>query len=443
MSSAAGSEARAEGRGHRGDVPRSAHREWSPPSDRADPIAVLTLQERDRVPSLLPLRHERMGASPLAFFRGAAAIMAGDLASTPTTALRVQACGDAHLANFGVFATPERNLVFDVNDFDETLQAPFEWDVKRLASSLVVAGRGNGLPEPVSRAAARAAVQTYRTELRRYASMGHLDVWYARIDVASVMKVLRGASRRNARRVARKARRRTSLAALSKLTTMQSGRRRIVDDPPLIEHLDGLDEEVAARYADYRATLPADRRLLLDRYSLVDAARKVVGVGSVGTECAIVLLEGKSTADPLFLQIKTAARSVLEPYAGPSPFSDAGQRVVEGQLLIQAASDIFLGWTGSNYVRQLRDMKGGVVPEALDATDLAVYGRVCGAGRARAHARSGSAQVIAGYLGQGEVFDAAVEDFAAAYADQTERDYGTFRGAVESDLRAGRPAVPA
>src|SRR4051812_11529903 len=203
MSSAAGSEARAEGRGHRGDVPRSAHREWSPPSDRADPIAVLTLQERDRVPSLLPLRHERMGASPLAFFRGAAAIMAGDLASTPTTALRVQACGDAHLANFGVFATPERNLVFDVNDFDETLQAPFEWDVKRLASSLVVAGRGNGLPEPVSRAAARAAVQTYRTELRRYASMGDLDVWYARIDVASVMKVLRGASRRNARRVAR------------------------------------------------------------------------------------------------------------------------------------------------------------------------------------------------------------------------------------------------
>lgn len=441
MKSATGSEARAEGRAHRGDVPRSAHGEWSPPTDRADPIAVLKAQERDRVPSLLPLRHERMGASPLAFFRGAAAIMAGDLASTPTTALRVQACGDAHLANFGLFATPERNLVFDVNDFDETLQAPFEWDVKRLASSLVVAGRGNGLPEPVSRAAARAAVQTYRAELGRYASMGELEVWYARIDAASVMKVLRGTSRRNAQRVAHKARRRTSLTALSKLTTMRSGRRRIVDDPPLVEHVDGLVEQVAARFADYRATLPAARRALVDRYSLVDAARKVVGVGSVGTECAVVLLEGKSNDDPLFLQIKTAAPSVLEPYAGPSPFSDAGQRVVEGQLLMQAASDIFLGWTGPQYVRQLRDMKGGVAPEALDATGLAAYGRVCGAALARAHARSGSAQAITGYLGRGEVFDAAVEDFAAAYADQTERDYGAFLAGVRSgERRAGRIA---
>jgi uncharacterized protein (DUF2252 family) len=426
-------EARAAGRAHRRDVPRSSHREWSAPPDRADPIEILTRQERDRVPSLLPLRHERMAVSPLTFYRGAAAIMAADLASTPTTALRVQACGDAHLANFGVFATPERNLVFDVNDFDETLEAPFEWDVKRLASSLVVAGRGNGLAEAASRAAARAAVQTYRAEVRRYAGMGHLDVWYARIDVASAMEVLHGAHRRHARRVAKKARHRTSLAALDKLTTTtKAGHRRIVDDPPLIEHLDGLAEEVGARFTDYRASLPPDRRVLLDRYRFVDAARKVVGVGSVGTECSIVLLQGDSDADPLFLQIKTASASVLEPHAGPSPYPEPGQRVVEGQLLMQAASDIFLGWTGPYYVRQLRDMKGGVVPELLDASSLAVYGRVCGAALARAHARSGGAAAIAGYLGRGDAFDAAVEDFAAAYADQTERDHAAFRAAQGS-----------
>ena len=378
------------------------------------------------MPELLPLRHERMAASPLAFFRGAAAIMAADLAATPTTALRVQACGDAHLANFGVFATPERNLVFDVNDFDETLEAPFEWDVKRLASSLAVAGRGNGLTERATRAAARASVETYRTEIRRYAGLGHLEVWYTRIDVATIMKVLRGSTRRNAQRAAKKARRRTSLAALDKLTETRNGRWHIVDDPPLVEHREGLAEQVTARFQDYTASLPPARRVLLDRYRFVDAARKVVGVGSVGTECAIVLLQGRSDTDPLFLQIKTAGASVLEPFAGPSPYAEPGQRVVEGQLLMQAATDIFLGWTGPYYIRQLRDMKGGVEPELLDATGLTAQGRVCGAALARAHARSGGAHAIAAYLGGGEVFDAAVEDFAVAYADQTERDHAAF-----------------
>jgi uncharacterized protein (DUF2252 family) len=426
MEGATASEERSVGRAQRGDVPRSAHREWVPPPDRADAIEILELQERDRIPELLPLRHERMAASPLAFFRGTAAIMAADLAATPTTALRVQACGDAHLANFGVFATPERNLVFDLNDFDETLQAPFEWDVKRLASSLAVAGRGNGLTERATRATARAAVQTYRTEMRRYASMGHLEVWYTRLDVAAVMKVLRGSTRRGARRVAEKARRRTSLAALEKLTTTREGRRHIVDDPPLVEHVEGLAAEVTARFADYTASLPPARRVLLDRYRFVDAARKVVGVGSVGTPCAIVLLEGHGDTDPLFLQIKTAGASVLEPFAGPGPYPEPGQRVVEGQLLMQAATDIFLGWTGAYYVRQLRDMKGGIVPELLEPAGLMALGRLCGAALARAHARSGGAHAIAGYLGRGEVFDGAVEDFAVAYADQTERDYAAF-----------------
>jgi uncharacterized protein (DUF2252 family) len=420
----------AHGRAQRSEVPRSAHAEWSPPPDRADPVGILEAQERDRVASLLPLRHERMAASPLAFLRGGAAVMAADLARTPTTGLRVQACGDAHLANFGVFATPERDLVFDVNDFDETLQAPFEWDVKRLASSLVVAGRANALSEEVARGAARAAARAYREAMRKFAGMGHLDVWYVRIDVSSLKKVLSGAPRRGARRIAKKARSRTSLAALAKLTTSDGGQRRIVDDPPLIEHIDGLRASVDQRYKDYRRTLPAYRRVLLDRYTVVDAARKVVGVGSVGTECAIVLLEGMGEADPLFLQIKTAGRSVLEPYAGASAFRSPGRRVVEGQLLMQAASDIFLGWTGAHYVRQLRDMKGGVVPEELDAPGLTVYARVCGVALARAHARSGDRQALAGYLGRGEAFDAAIEEFAAAYADQTERDYAAFCGAV-------------
>jgi uncharacterized protein (DUF2252 family) len=377
-----------------------------------------------------------MSASPFAFLRGAAAVMAGDLASSPTTDLRVQSCGDAHLLNFGIFASPERELVFDVNDFDETLPAPFEWDVKRLAASVMVAGRDQSFSKTRSAAAARAAAETYRTQMTAFASMGHLDVWYAHMDVNDLLALMRQAeARRLESKVVRKAEQATSLGALGKLTTVVNGERRIKDDPPLVEHLQTRHEPTQA-VRRYVRSLADDRRVLLSRYHLVDSARKVVGVGSVGTDDAVVLLLGDSDSDPLFLQVKEAQTSVLAPFAGASMYANQGQRVVEGQRLMQAASDIFLGWTRVKerhyYVRQLRDMKGSINIEKLTESELVDYARGCGAALARAHACSGDPVAISAYVGGGKAFDQAMSRFAIAYAAQTDSDHQRLVEALKS-----------
>jgi uncharacterized protein (DUF2252 family) len=428
---------RAQGRGVRAQLPRSSHAAWSPAPDRRDPVAILRQQEAARIADLLPIRHERMMTSPFTFFRGAAAVMAEDLASVPHSGLRVQACGDAHLANFGIYATPERRLVFDVNDFDETLPAPFEWDVKRLAASIVVAGRSRGFASAESERAARSAVGAYRARVCVAAQASHLDVWYSRLDADDLAGVVDKAKARRLRSdVVRKAQRATSLGALAKLTEEVDGRLRIVDSPPLVEHLPDRAEriDVAAVVRRYRQALPAETRVLLERYRVVDWARKVVGVGSVGTDDAIVLLLGDSQRDPLFLQVKEAQPSVLERFAGASRYANHGQRVVVGQRLTQAASDIFLGWTRVDdrdyYVRQLRDMKGSMPIERLSPAELAEYAHACGAALGAGHARSGDATAISAYLGAGDRFDRAISAFAFAYADQTERDHAAFVAAV-------------
>jgi uncharacterized protein (DUF2252 family) len=429
---------RKRGRAHRRQAPRSGNASWEPSPTRADPVQTLLEQERNRIPELLPLRHERMAASPLAFLRGAAAVMARDLAGIPSTELRVQACGDAHLLNFGVFASPERTLVFDVNDFDETLPAPFEWDVKRLVASVVLAGRARSFASEQNDRAALAAARSYRRRMTAFAAMGHLEVWYTRLDVEDLLHTMRAADARQLQsNVLSKAQQATSLGALGKLTASVDGQPRIVDSPPLVEHVPprGPVEEVVGRYVD---SLPDDRRVLLSRYRPVDWARKVVGVGSVGTDDAVVLLLGDADADPLFLQVKEAEASVLEPYAGQSAYSNHGQRVVEGQRLMQAASDIFLGWTRIGgrdyYVRQLRDMKGSIPLQKLSARELADYAALCGSALARAHARGGDPVEIAAYLGRGNRFDKALGAFGTAYADQSERDHAAFVDA----LRSGR-----
>jgi uncharacterized protein (DUF2252 family) len=377
-----------------------------------------------------------MSASPLAFLRGAAAVMAQDLAGMPATGLRVQTCGDAHLLNFGIFASPERRLVFDVNDFDETLPASFEWDVKRLAASVMVAGRTRSFSANQSAGAARAAAQSYRTEITRFAAMGHLDVWYARTDVQDLLTLVRKAEARKLEgSVLRKAEQATSVGALAKLTRIVDGEPRIIDQPPLIEHIPMRQDPtvVVQRYLD---SVPDDRRVLLSRYRVIDWARKVVGVGSVGTDDSVVLLLGDTESDPLFLQVKEAEGSVLEPGAGPSAYANHGQRVVEGQRLMQAASDIFLGWTSLGqrdyYVRQLRDMKGSINVDKLSSSELVDYARACGGVLARAHARAGDPISIAAYLGRGDSFDRAMSGFAVAYADQTDRDHQRLLDAVKS-----------
>ncbi len=432
------SQSREIGRGLRAQVRRSRHAHWSPAPRRRDPVEILRGQEAGRIASLLPTRHERMAVSEFTFFRGAAAIMAEDLAHTPACGLRVQGCGDAHLANFGIYATPERRVVFDVNDFDETLPAPFEWDVKRLATSLVVAGRDRGFAAADCRSAARAGVAAYRTRMRAAAQMGHLDVWYARIDADDLVALsARAAERKLSLSVVRKAHHATNLGELDKLTTVVDGRRRIIDSPPLVEHLPqpGAGLDAAAVIGEYAASLGDATRTLLGRYALVDWARKAVGVGSVGTDDAVALLLGDSDSDPLFLQVKEATASVLEPFAGASPYDNHGRRVVAGQRLIQSASDVFLGWTRLGerdyYVRQLRDMKGAVPTDKLSAPELADYGRACGEALALGHARSGDPAAIAGYLGSGDRFDRAVATFAAAYADQNAADYARFLATLE------------
>jgi uncharacterized protein (DUF2252 family) len=433
---------RAAGRRLRKTVPRSGHGAWKPGPRRKDPISLLRKQDRVRLGELVPIRYGRMAASPLAFLRGSAVVMAADLATTPVSGLRVQACGDAHLSNFGVFATPERHLVFDLNDFDETLPAPFEWDVKRLAASIVVAGRCAPFSEADCRAAAHTCAYAYRQKMAEYAGMGALEVWYSRIDVDTLLELQDRATRRRSEKRVRRAQRRTSLGALDRFTRVIDGRRVIVDHPPLIEHVEFERDRTAAGipdvYRQYKASLPEERRTLLDRYRFVDAARKVVGVGSVGTRAYMVLLDGVGERDPLFLQVKEAGPSVLEPHAGGSVFRNSGKRVVCGQRLMQAASDLFLGWirdaeARDYYVRQLRDMKGAVEIEELTGPDeLASYGAVCGWALARAHARSGDPAAIAGYLGGGEPFDRAIEAFAADYADQTERDHEALVHAIRT-----------
>ena len=423
------------GRALRKAVPRTSHASWEPAPGRT-PLAVLEATNRWRVQELVAIRKARMRASPFGFLRGAPAVMAADLATTPVTRITVQACGDAHLLNFGLFATPERNLVFGLNDFDETLPGPWEWDVKRLATSFVVAARSVGIGPGPARLATLATVRTYREQLARFAAMRALEVWYSRVDGSTIVALATGRRRREVAARLAAAEHHTNLDALPRLTEPAAGGRRFVEEPPLLTHVDECGEEwIEEVLARYRASLPEERRLLLSRFRPYDAARKVVGVGSVGTRCYVVLLVGDRPDDPLLLQVKQATASVLEPYAGRSRHRHHGRRVVTGQRLLQTASDIFLGWTGDGgahyYVRQLWDMKGSVHLETLSGRDLLGYGRLCGWVLARAHARSGDGAAISGYLGTGDRFDGAVADFAEAYADQTEADHAAFVRAGE------------
>jgi len=430
-------ELRQAGRLARARIPRSSQADWIPPDDRPDPVAFVREADRGRVAELLPVRYARMAASPFAFLRGAAALMARDLSSTPTTGWRVQACGDAHLANFGTFATPERELVFDLNDFDETSRGPWEWDLKRLATSVILAARANGLSAAAGTGAVVAMARSYRLAVSGYAAAGYLATFYAKLDAARVLAAVSALQRPLARRELQRATHHDQLDALAKLTAVVNGRPRIVDRPPLVTHL-AVDDPLSSFQTlrdTYTRSLRADVHELLDRYTPSDAARKVVGIGSVGTRCFIVLLTGRDASDPLFLQVKEARPSVLEPYVGAAPFANHGERVVDGQRRIHAAADIFLGWGEQDgthfYVRQLQDMKGSVDLARLREGPLATYAGLCGWALARAHARSGDAVCLAAYLGQGDAMDRALARFAGAYADQTERDYATFVAAAK------------
>ncbi|MEV6420857.1 DUF2252 domain-containing protein [Streptomyces sp. NPDC051662] len=424
------------GRSARKQASRSSHGLWIPAADRLDPLTVLARQTAHRVPELLPLRYERMAASPFAFLRGAAAVMAADLATQPRTGLTVQLCGDAHLLNFGVFASPERALLFDLNDFDETLPGPFEWDVKRLAASVAVAAGENGHSEADTRRSVHAASAAYRTSMRRLSARGELDVWYERLDAEDILPLIRSEHRKRVESQLAHAGERTGLRTLDMLTDAPDGHRRITPDPPLLQPVSRLDMAVLRRvFIGYRSTLPEDRRTLLDRYRFIDAARKVVGVSSVGTRCYIVLLEGRHAGDPLFLQIREAERSVLEPHLRQSAYPHQGHRVVAGQRLLQAAGDVFLGWvTGPEgrhfYWRQLRDMKGSPVVADMSPPLLHDYAGLCGAALARAHARSGDRIAIAHYLGGSDAFDRAMADFALRYADRNAADHAALAAAV-------------
>ena len=436
----------------RAQVPRDSHAEFEAASTRPDPISLLEEQAVSRVAELVPIRYGRMLASPFAFYRGGALIMSSDLATTPRSGLTVQVCGDAHMSNFGVFASAERSLVFDVNDFDETLPGPWEWDVKRLAGSLVVAGRDRGFSAKERTDAVMAAVEGYRSEMQTLAGMRDLDVWYRRLDADQVLKDLGAqATKTVAKRtdkVLAKARTQDSMAAFNKLCQQVDGQPRIVSDPPLISRLEDLlpgddAEDLFERIHEllriYRRSLQSDRRQLLEQFKVVDMARKVVGVGSVGTRAWIVLLEGRDEADPLFLQAKEAQASVLERFVGKSTYASCGERVVAGQHLMQASSDIFLGWVRSDgvdgvrrdfYVRQLKDWKGSVDPDRMIPDSTVAYARVCGWTLARAHARSGDRIAIAAYLGTSPAFDRAIASFAESYAEQNQRDYEALQRAV-------------
>jgi uncharacterized protein (DUF2252 family) len=444
----------ARGKAERVEIPRSVHASWGPPSHRKSPVDLLEEQAKTRVPELVPIRNGRMLVSPFTFFRGAAYVMAADLADSPRTALSVQLCGDAHLSNFGVFAGPDRRMIFSINDFDETLPGPFEWDLKRLVASFAVAGRDRGFDAKQRRILNMAVARSYREAMAGFAGMGNLDTWYARIDVddiaQQISEVARPKQLKQFERNVAKARTKDSLTAFSKLTEVVDGRPRFVSDPPLVvpvEELAGpdivhqLDDHVRGLLRAYARTLQGDRRHLIDGFQYAGAARKVVGVGSVGTRAWIVLLIGRDGTDPLILQAKEAEASVLEPFLGKSRFANHGQRVVEGQWLMQAASDILLGWiraqgldgvTYDYYLRQLWDAKGSAAVETMTPQMMGMYADLCGRTLAKAHARSGDRIAIASYLGTGDAFDQAMTLFAETYADQNERDYQEFSDAVHA-----------
>ncbi|MEU9174514.1 DUF2252 domain-containing protein [Streptomyces sp. NPDC048420] len=444
------------GKAARRRSPRSAHAVYKPSPDRPDPLSILEAQSASRVPELVPIRYSRMTESPFRFYRGAAAIMASDLAGSPRSGLTAQLCGDAHLLNFRLLASPERQLVFDINDFDETLPGPWEWDVKRLSASLVIAGRANGFDDAERARIVSATVRSYREAMIRFAKTGNLDVWYAKIGADLLESLAAGKlhkrGQKNLARALAKARTRDSLEAFDKLTETVDGRPRIAADPPLLIpagdllpdiERGALERQFRGLIERYGSTLTSERRTLLADYVLVDVARKVVGVGSVGTRCWIFLLLGRDSQDPLFLQAKEADTSVLAAHVGTSRYRNQGERVVSGQRLMQATSDIFLGWERVDgidgkqrdfYVRQLRDWKGIAMPERMRPKDMRVFGELCGVTLARAHARSGDRIAIAAYLGSGDSFDRALTIFAEAYADQNERDHQALVDAV----RAGR-----
>jgi uncharacterized protein (DUF2252 family) len=458
-------ERKAKGKAARERTAPSAHTKWEPAANRPDPVGLLEEQNLTREKDLVPVRHGRMMASPFTFYRGAAKIMAADLKDTPRAGLIVQLCGDAHLSNFGVFASPERNLLFDLNDFDETLPGPFEYDVKRMAASFTIAARNNGFTAADTRASTLASVAAYRQAMAEFALMGTMDIWYAHLSEQQLMEGIRAAaqtkgrtkkeakaakkSEKTAQKTAQKARTRDSLQALSKLGELVDGRYRIVSQPPIVVparnleamygfSADQLQDAIHKQFRAYRATLQEDRRHLLERFEIVDMARKVVGVGSVGTRAFIVLLQGRDEQDPLFLQVKEATTSVLEDHLPKSRFRQPGERVVQGQRIMQAASDIYLGWTKGEqdnrflYWRQLRDMKGSAVVESMAPVGLGYYAGICGWTLARAHARSGDPIAIAEYLGTGDAFDRSITDFSERYAVQNELDYQEFAKAIES-----------
>jgi uncharacterized protein (DUF2252 family) len=451
------------GKAARAELPRSAHAVWEAAPTRRDPTDLLEEQAQTRLRELGPIRYGRMLVSPFAFFRGGAYLMAADLADGPRTGLHAQLCGDAHLSNFGIFAAPDRRLVFSINDFDETLPGPFEWDVKRLVASLAVAGRDRGFNGATRRTVVAAAVQEYREAMSRFAAIRNIDVWYARLDVASIRNRLgSGVSSKQMKRFqsnVANVHTKDSMRALTKLCRTIDGEFRIVGNPPLVtpieEVLPGTEREhledvVRRMIRTYQRTLPRDRRDLLESYRYVHAARKVVGVGSVGTRTWILLLTGRDESDPLFLQFKEAQRSVLEPFLGRSEYGQHGQRVVEGQRMMQATADILLGWEriitidGQQrdfYIRQLWDSKGSSEVELMDSAGLEAYGRICGWTLARAHARSGDRIAIAAYLGGGDAFDRAMSSYAEIYADQNERDYRALQEAVASGRVAAELGV--
>ncbi len=444
----------ARGKAARGELPRSAHAIWDAAPGRGDPVDLLEEQAQTRLPELGPIRYGRMLESPFTFFRGGAYLMAADLANGPRTGLHAQLCGDAHLSNFGMFAAPDRRLVFSINDFDETLPGPFEWDVKRLAASLAVAGRDRGFDAAIRGSVVMAAVREYREAIAHFAQMRNVDVWYTRLDVAAIRKRLAAAVRRKQMKqfetTVAKARTKDSMRALAKLCRNVDGELRIVGTPPLVTPIEDvlpgaeqahLEDVVRRMIRTYQRTLPHDRRHLLESYRYVHAARKVVGVGSVGARTWILLMVGRDNTDPLFLQFKEAQSSVLEPFLGKSRYAQHGQRVVEGQRMMQAAPDIMLGWERIStidgqqrdfYIRQLWDAKGSTEIEMLDPSGLEAYAGICGWTLARAHARSGDRIAIAAYLGTGDSFDRAMASFAETYADQNDRDYRALKEAAAS-----------
>ena len=453
-------ERRAQGKEARTRVPPSDHADWAPAADRPDPVSLLEAQNVTREPDLVPVRHGRMLVSPFTFYRGAAKIMAADLKDTPRAGLNVQLCGDAHLSNFGLFASPERRLLFDVNDFDETLAGPFEYDVIRMAASFAIAGRNNGFAQADTRSSTLASVTAYREAMRGFAQMSTMEVWYAHLSEDELMNGIRSLAKaattkehakkaKRAERSVEKARTRDSMQALSKLGERVDGEYRIASQPPIVVPArdlaavyglspDEVEPMVREQFRSYRATLQDDRRHLLERFKYVDLARKVVGVGSVGTRAFIVLLQGRDEQDPLFLQVKEATSSVLEDHLPKSRYKQHGERVVHGQRLMQAASDIYLGWTKGVdvsrhfYWRQLRDMKGSADVESMIPPGLSFYAGICGWTLARAHARSGDPVAIAAYLGKSDRFDRSITDFSERYADQNEKDYQAFAGAIRS-----------